>query len=147
VQKRGHLFSYPVSRYSEDTQLPHTGQSSQLSVDHNDRSAQFLPAVARSARIVTLTPRSRASVRKRLVVQRVTVAAHTGQSSQRVSHANDRKAHFLRTVVRSSIGPDYCLMLARLHSLLLSSDKLRLLQPPGVCELPSLTLQGTLQAF
>ena len=28
---------------------PHTGQSSQLSLDHDDRSAQFLPAVARSA--------------------------------------------------------------------------------------------------
>src|SRR5262249_14969825 len=28
---------------------PHSGQSSQLSLDHNHRSAQFLPTLARSA--------------------------------------------------------------------------------------------------
>ena len=34
----------------------HTGQSSQLSLDHNHRGAQFLPAVARSALNLPITP-------------------------------------------------------------------------------------------
>ena len=35
---------------------PHTGQSSQLFIDYNHRSAQFLPAVARSALNLPVTP-------------------------------------------------------------------------------------------
>ena len=37
---------------------PHTGQSSQLSFDHNQRNAQFLPAVTRSALNLPLTSES-----------------------------------------------------------------------------------------
>jgi len=35
---------------------PHSGQSSQLSLDHEHGSAQFLPAVARNALNLTVNP-------------------------------------------------------------------------------------------
>ena len=61
---------------------PHTGQSSQLSVEANRRSAQLLPSVARSALNLPVPPSREHWRVKRLCVQRVTVIAHTGQSSQ-----------------------------------------------------------------
>ena len=54
------------------TSDPHTGQSSQLSLDLNNRSAEFLPAVARSALNLPLTFGVAWIARKRLRVQRVT---------------------------------------------------------------------------
>src|SRR5690348_3051471 len=74
----------PNSSHSSPPMLPHTGQSSQLPSDHDLRGAQFLPAVARSALNLPVTPsreHRRVSAPK---LQRVTVTAHSGQSSQLV---------------------------------------------------------------
>src|SRR5215207_4796091 len=63
---------------------PHSGQSSQLSSDLNHRSAQFLPAVARSALNLPSHSESRALGLSVPSVQRVNVTAHAGHSSQLV---------------------------------------------------------------
>jgi len=70
----------------------------QLFLDHDHRSAQFLPTVARSALNLPLTSESRALARKDLRAQRVTVIAHTGQSSQLVFDINNRNAQFFKQV-------------------------------------------------
>ena len=49
----GDSASYPISLRIV---APHTGQSSQLVVDANRRSAQFLPTVPRSALNLPITP-------------------------------------------------------------------------------------------
>ena len=54
---------------------PHTGQSSQLFIDHNHRRAQFLPAVARSALNLALTPNREHWQVSDLQVRRITVRA------------------------------------------------------------------------
>ena len=76
---------------------PHTGQSSQLLSDANDRSAQFLATLSGNGLILPLIPRSRALVRKRLRVWRDNARAHTGQSSQLFADANDRMPSFFPT--------------------------------------------------
>ncbi len=59
---------------------PHTGQSSQLFLNHDLRSGQFLPPVARNAIIWQLTPRLASSAYD----QDLTTGAQSGQSSQLV---------------------------------------------------------------
>jgi len=71
---------------------PHTGQSSQLFLDHSQRRGQFLPAIARSALNLPVTPNRGHWRVSAYESQRVTVAAHTGQSSQLLFDANDRNA-------------------------------------------------------
>jgi len=74
----------PARAAIQGTAHPHSGHSSQFSFDHNHRSAQFLPTVARNALNVPVTPESRALAGKRLRMQHVTVTAHSGHSSQLV---------------------------------------------------------------
>ena len=61
---------------------PHSGQSSQLSVDAHGRNAQFLATSAGKPLNLPTHFESLALALKYLRVQRVIVTAHSGQSSQ-----------------------------------------------------------------
>jgi hypothetical protein len=97
---------------------PHTGQSSQLFLDANHRSAEFLPTVARSALNSASHSESRALARKGLTSAACNREAHSGQSSQLVLDSYDRNAQFLPTV-------DECHNKARVKLVLLTFGEQR----------------------
>ena len=76
--------------------LPHTGQSSQLLIEAINGNAQFLSTGARSA----LVP---ANYRHSAQSDHPLAVAHTGQSSQLVSDANDLMAFSLREIPDCSV--------------------------------------------
>ena len=78
---------------------PHTGQSSQLFLDANRRSAQFLPAVARSALNLPFTQNCEHWLISTEEVHRVTVMAHSGQSSELVNLLDDLFVQIRRLIV------------------------------------------------
>lgn len=57
---------------------PHTGRSSQLALEANGRSAQFLATLVASAVILTLTLGCEHLARKRKRTALIVVVAHTG---------------------------------------------------------------------
>ena len=63
---------------------PHTGQSSQLSLDANERNAQFLATLAGSSQICHSLPSCKHRCVSAYKCRVVTVEGHTGQSSQLV---------------------------------------------------------------